>query len=68
MMFLLLSLPLRLCVTIIAHACISLDVDRDVVLIRLKEGMSSVQCSMRLKKIAEDLGATLVPSFHSKWK
>ena len=36
---------------------ISLDVDRElqVVFVRLKEGIPSVQCSMRLKKIAEGL-------------
>ena len=45
------------------HTYISLDVDRElhVVFVRLKEGMSSVQCSMRLKKIAEGL-VLLVPS------
>ena len=47
----------------IAHTYISPDVDLEVhiVFIHLKEGMSSAQCSMRLKKIAEDL-VLLVPS------
>ena len=41
----------------IAYVCISLDVDRKlhVVFVRLKEGMSSAQCSMRLIKVAEGL-------------
>ena len=41
----------------IAHMRISLDVDLEVhmVFVRLKEGMSSAQCSMRLKEVAEGL-------------
>ena len=41
----------------IAHARISLDVDGElqVVFVRLKEAMSSAQCSMRLRKVAEGL-------------
>ena len=41
----------------IAHTRISLDVDCElhVVFVRLKEGMSSLQCSISLKKVAEDL-------------
>ena len=41
----------------IAHARFSLDVDCElhVVFVRLKEGMSSAQYSMRLKKVAEGL-------------
>ena len=39
----------------IVHAHISLDIDGklQVVSVRLKEGMSSEQCSMHLKKVAE---------------
>ena len=41
----------------ITHVHISLDIDRElhVVFVRLKEGMSSAQCSMCLKKVAEGL-------------
>ena len=41
----------------IAHARISLEVDLElhVVFVRSKEGMSSAQCSIRLKKVAEGL-------------
>ena len=41
----------------IVHVRISLDVDSElqVVFVRLKEGMFSAQCSMRLKKVAEGL-------------
>ena len=50
----------------IAHVRISLDVDRElqVVFVHLKEGMSSAQCSMHLKKVAEGF-STLVPSLFS---
>ena len=50
----------------IAHVHISLDIDHElqVVFVHLKEGMSSAQCSMRLKKVAEGF-STLVPSLFS---
>ena len=58
------ALPLCLRNTIIAHTRISLDVDCElqVVFVRLKEGMSSAQYFMRLKKVAKGL------ALYFKWQ